>query len=153
MQTVIVMCGFPRSGKTTYSKTQLQGYVRVSIDDVIEMTTQTFNIKFGKFYQKVENFMIKELVSKEFNIVIDRTSLTKKSRKRTINKVISASHSSNLPRPFLKLIIIETPLDICIERNIQTGKVPKGIFWQMYRSFEKPTLDEGWDEIIKIKGN
>jgi|GEM_PF-2228093 len=151
MQIIIVMCGFPRSGKTTHTKTILNDYVRVSIDDLISMTTGKFNVKFGDFYGKIEKIMITELVSKGLNVVIDRTSLTKKSRKRTRNLILHAAKEAKLPKPAIKLVVIETPINICVKRNILTEKVPPGIFHKMIKSYEEPGLDEGWDEIIRIK--
>jgi tRNA uridine 5-carbamoylmethylation protein Kti12 len=151
MQTVIVMCGFPRSGKTTYTKTYLKNFIRVSIDDLISMTTGKFNIKFGDFYGKIEKIMIKELVSRGLDVVIDRTSLTRKSRQRTKNLILHSAKEAKLPRPIIKLVVIETPIDICIRRNIKTEKVPPGIFHKMINSFEEPELNEGWDEIIRVK--
>jgi len=142
------MCGLPRSGKTTYVKEHFQDYVRVSMDDIVASTTQTFNMKFGAFYTKIENLMIKELVKKGANFVIDRTSLTKKSRLRTKNKILKAAIQAGRKRPVLKLVVISTNMEICITRNIKTQKVPKGVFINMARSFECPDIDEGWDEII-----
>ena len=49
-------------------------------------------------------------------------------------------------------IWLDTPLEECIEREKNYRKRPIGIVHAHYRSFEPPTLDEGWDEIIVIKG-
>lgn len=153
MQTIVVMCGFPRSGITTYTKTYLKDFYRISVDDLISMTAHNFEIKLGNFYTKVEKTMINELVATGYDVVIDKTALTKKSRKRIINKINQGISLGKLAKPFLKLIFLDTPAEISIDRNIKTQKVPPFIISQMIRSFEMPTLDEGWDEIIRIKGN
>jgi len=147
MQKVIVMCGFPRCGKTTYTKEQLQDYIRVSFDDIAEMMTGKFKIEYAKLYEEIEKLIIDKLIAKKLNIVIDRTSLTRNSRKQIRNAAINAAKKANLPAPFLTLTVVQSPLDICTQRNIQTQKVPPGIFRKMIKSYEEPTHDEGWDEI------
>ena len=45
-------------------------------------------------------------------------------------------------------IWINTPYEECVRRNT------RGRNMQMFkRTFQPPTYDEGWDEIIKIKGD
>lgn len=146
------MCGFPGCGKTTYVKTYLKDYVRFSLDDLAGMLTQTFDLRYSRIYDKLENLIIRELISRKYNTVIDKTFLTKKSRKSILNRVNSYAQNAGLPDPFMKLIVIETPTDICIERNKALKKVPPGIHAMMIRSFEDPAIDEGWDEIVRIKG-
>lgn len=152
MQTVIVMCGYPGCGKTSYAKTELKDFIRYSMDDIVAMLTQTFYIKMSKVYDKVERDVIRELISLKLDIVIDKTHLTQKSRRKIIGKIVNYARNSGLPRPYIKLIVIETPAEICIERNKALRKVPPGIHIKMVKSFEVPTIDEGWDEIIKVKG-
>lgn len=153
MQTIVVMCGFPRSGKTTYTQKYLKDFYRISVDDLIAMTSHNFEIKLGNFYTKVEKVMINELVSTGYDVVIDKTALTRKSRKRILNKINQGIGLGKLPKPFLKVIFVDTPAEICVERNIKTQKVPPFIMGQMIRSFEMPTLEEGWDEVVRIRDN
>ena len=115
------------------------------------MTTHKFDLKYVKLCQQIEKMIINEFIAKKLDIVIDRTSLTKKSRKHTKNKILLAAKRANLPDPFLKLIIIETPLEVCINRNMETMKVPPDILNKMINSYEEPSCEEGWDEIIKLK--
>ncbi|OGI04291.1 MAG: hypothetical protein A2104_06645 [Candidatus Melainabacteria bacterium GWF2_32_7] len=153
MQTVVVMCGFPGCGKTTYVKTQLKDYVRFSLDDLAGMLTQSFDLRYSKIYEKLENLIINELISKKYNIVVDKTFLTQKSRRSILSRIITYATKAGLQKPFMKLIVIETPIDICIKRNKALKKVPPGIHNKMIRSFEEPSMNEGWDEIIRIKGH
>ena len=45
---------------------------------------------------------------------------------------------------------VNTPLEICLERERNYRKRPLEMVAQHAKRFEPPTLDEGWDEIIVI---
>lgn len=112
---LILICGMPRAGKTTYS----QRY-----ENVIHLD--------GNGYNKV-----KDMISNTFGDVVVE-GIYHDSRSRT--KLIKAYQGHGT-----RCIWLDTPLEIRKARPKWTPSY--GMI------FEPPTLDEGWDEIVVIKGD
>ena len=81
-------------------------------------------------------------------IFIDATHLTPKSRRQVLNCIEG--------RPYETAISFEVPLKVALERNSQRfgrALVPETAIYNMYRSYNKPTLEEGFDEVWHIDAN
>lgn len=82
MPKVIILCGAPASGKTTWSKKFIQDnskdkWKRINRDDLREMLD---NYKFSKgnekFITSLTDFALKEALRQGYNVVVDNTHLS-----------------------------------------------------------------------------
>lgn len=141
---LIVMCGIPGSGKTTYSKALAQDrdLTRYNHDEL----PGAFEIKkMHEVYQKMISDVISDLKAGR-NVVME-AMFTVKSRRRELLSSISGVDCHKT------ILVLNTPLDECLRRNAtRTGnaRMPDILIHSLFDSFETPTLDEGWDEIIYI---
>lgn len=136
MQTLYVTCGIPASGKSTLSKNLANklGIVRFSLDEM------------GYIRQHKLIPHIVSALQEGKSVVADSLYTKEKWRTELLQAVKSIGCRCVLLR-------ISTPLDECIHRNAEReNALPNFVIENIYNSFEPPTLDEGWDEIIYYKG-
>ena len=146
-----MLIGIPTSGKSTFSTNpKYKDYVRVSSDDILQeiakQKNQSYNTIFKANIRFAQNAMIKILskaIKDNKNIIWDQTNLTKKQRNEKL-KYIPAEYTKTAVYFFV-------PLETALKRNTERpGKViPPEILERMINEFELPTLEEGFDKIIK----
>ncbi len=134
MFNLIILCGIPGSGKSTISKKISKKYnaIRLSFDEM----------NCFKYCQIIKPAL--EKLKKGNNVIIDALFDRKKYRNELLISIKDIKCKKTL-------IFMNTPLEECIRRNEQRegdSKLPIFIIEDIYNSFEPPTLDEGWDEII-----
>ncbi len=146
MTTLILMVGIPGSGKSTYTKTKVDRRIRVlSSDDIRkelfgseddqEHNEEIFNTLYSR---------ARKLLEDGKDVLIDATNSNKINRKRAL----SHFDDMNIRR---KAIVIETPVNLCIERDKGRKRVVgEKVINEFSASFEFPTKDEGFDEIVKV---
>lgn len=135
MKILYVMCGIPGSGKSTLSKqiANKHNAVRLSLDEM------NYVRQFKLIPHVIENLENGE------SVVAD--SLYTKLQWRT--ELLEAVKNIECRRV---LICMDTPLDVCIQRNRgRENPLPDFVVEHQPEKYEKPTLEEGWDEIIYIK--
>jgi predicted kinase len=158
MPDLVMMCGIPCSGKSTYIQQGLDyasffdtGYTFLSTDNYIEKKAK----KERKSYNEIFDYTIKEAteemnkllefaINNDMSIVWDQTNLTPKVRKKKIKKI---------PEHYTKIAVYnQISLEDAIKRNKnRTEKViPKRVLIQMYSVFVPPTEEEGFDKIIRF---
>ena len=156
MSTVYFMIGTPCSGKSTYIDNILSNCEIISTDNIIEQIAKENNSTYSEMFDKIDFKKInkemfekfKNAVSENKDIVIDRTNMTIKSRKRFL---------SNLTKNYTKYAIsFDVSKETIMERNDkrfkETGKhIPENVIDSMIKSFQQPTKEEGFDYIIVIK--
>ena len=122
-----LICGIPNAGKTTYSS---------RYDNVIHFDEVSH--KGGQFK------MCNEMASKaDGDVVVEGVYNSVRRRKELLE---ACSHHDR------KVCIwLDTSLEECLEREANYRKRPLGMVRSHHRSFEMPTYDEGWDEIIVIR--
>ena len=132
MVTAYVMCGVPGSGKTTTSKkmAEEQGLERFSFDEMRCFRLESFMRPAVKALEEGKS------------VVLDTVNLRVNVRKKVLQVLASI--------PCKKVVVfMDTPLDECVRRNAnREAHLPEHIIQSTYRALQKPTLDEGWDEII-----
>ena len=121
MNAITLVCGLPNSGKTTYST---RYDTALHYDDISRLS-----IKERDDVYRASNAECFEGI---FNTARSRRNIlaqTKRERK--------------------VCIWINTPLEVCLARE-NRGRPPEVVLhhWQ---TFEPPTMDEGWDEVIVIE--
>lgn len=125
---ITLICGLPNAGKTTYSSSHANV---IHFDEASRNGDQFVNC--NRTASKVQG-----------DVCVEGIYNSARRRKQLLE---ACKHQDR------KVCIwLDTPLEECIEREKSYRKRPTGIVHAHYWSFEPPTLDEGWDEIIVIKG-
>lgn len=151
MKQAIFMVGAPNSGKSTYINKNLYGLAIVSRDiKVLQLAgTDNYDDAWKKVDQKQVDKMLQEhfewVTESEQDFVIDMTNMSKKSRKRWLDKIDKSVYE-------IKAIVFRTPLETLLYRNEQRpGKtIPVNVIHTMFNSYEEPTAEEGFSEIIYV---
>ena len=118
---MVLIIGLPNAGKTTYS----QRFTEVLHYDDISRYRQAERIEI---YRSTEA----ECIEGIYNTVA--------SRKRILDNVTADTKVC---------IWIDTPVDICIERE-DRGR-GEHLVLAHEKMFEPPTYEEGWDEIVIVR--
>lgn len=135
MPTLYVLCGVPGSGKTTLSKqlAETEGLTRFSYDEM-----RCFNLR------DLMNPTAKALQNGN-SVIVDNVNNRIKGRETLLHFV------KNIPCKKV-LIFMDTPLEECQRRNASRQYPLPGYFIDsIHQGMQKPTLDEGWDEVKEVK--
>lgn len=129
-QEIVVMIGYPASGKTTYTRTLGKNYVILHGD---ELKTSAKMIAAAK-----------QPVIDGKSVVFDATNPSKAKRK----EYIDFAKKFNIP---VRAVHITTSMEECLIRNNQVERMlPKIVYYVFKKKFEEPSLDEGFYEITTI---
>ena len=145
---LIVMCGLPASGKSTYAEMLAESgqFCRVCPDLIRKELYGDESIQGdGKKVFEIAYDAIQRLGKQNFNVVFDATNINHYHRKKFIKEM----------RPYFDVMIIKwfnTPPPICRRRNLERERqVPYEVLLRMECNFEEPTMTEGWDYVEEIK--
>lgn len=115
MKTLLVLIGLPGSGKSTYAKEWVkedpENRVRYNNDDFRTMILKTWENKPNQVVIESKIALLKTWMRMELDIVVDNTNLM--SYEIESYKVLVR----DFPEYEVVLKIIDTPLEICKERN------------------------------------
>ena len=153
MPTCTILVGLPASGKTTYVKETNVGNVQVlSSDDILESIAERLGITYDEAFMdhikeadKLFWDQLAECANIGYDIIIDRTNLSVKSRKRVIDFV---NQYSRQPYDFHAKIFIAT--DAVLEARLasRSGKtIPKNVLDSMKSSYVHPRTTEGFTSV------
>jgi predicted kinase len=148
---LIMLVGIPTAGKSTFSNDKkYKDYIRVSSDDILQEVAkerqQSYNTVFKgniRFAQIAMMKVLRKAIEDGKSIIWDQTNLTKKQRKEKLK---------HIPAHYKKTAVyFVVDLKTALQRNTQRpGKViPPEVLERMIKEYELPTLEEGFDEIIK----
>lgn len=141
---LIILCGIPGSGKTTYAKKYIEqdtNAIHLSSDAIRKELYGDENIQGNP--SEVFSLMQKrtvEAINNGYNVIYDATNITRKDRQSII---------SVCPK-FAKIEchIIWAPIETCIERDATRDRtVGKEVIDRMLKRFQAPFFDEGLDSI------
>ena len=152
MKTLYMLIGMPASGKSTWFKNIVadkSSVTYLSTDQYIEtyaaVQGKTYNEVFDEYIETATNLMLleSEIAShSENDVYFDQTNLTVKSRKKKLSwfpdhrKVAVVFNSCS-------------PIEYINRLNSRVGKsIPQHVLKSMAASYQKPTLEEGFDQII-----
>lgn len=153
MPELIMLCGLPTSGKSTYvNKLKKLDYwkdaVILSTDNYIEKQAQrlglTYNLVFddciSEATRQLELSFI-EAKDKGKNIIYDQTNLSRKTRRKKLSK---------LPSYYVRgAVYFDVSLEEALERNKhREGKfIPESVLKSMHEQFVIPTIEEDFDYV------
>lgn len=151
---VILLVGHPLVGKSTWLKNNYTNAKIISRDDIVLEVygSDDYNTAFGFVDQKeVDKILNKRLLEAALlsdDIIIDMTNMMSKSRMKKIRKF--PNHNK------LAVIFPHLDEDEIIKRNqyrLLTDKksIPISVVKNMIDTYQEPTKDEGFDEIIFVK--
>lgn len=145
---LIVLCGLPASGKSTYAEMLAESGVfqRVCPDLIRKELYGDENIQGnGKEIFGIALERLKQFGLCGNNVVFDATNINADRRTKLVKQM--CFYFGTLICKF-----IYTPLDLCLFRNRQRERqVPEDVIQRMHDNFDFPTTNEGWDYVEEIK--
>lgn len=155
----IILIGLPGSGKSTWIKNNIDinNYAIISSDDILEKIAKEKNLTYDAVWKdyigaatgKMKT-QFNDSIAAKVNIVVDQTNLSKKKRKGILQK---------LPSDYYKIAVVFDVLDNELYRRLDdraktTGKtISKNVIMDMGKRYESPSLDEGFNKIIRVNTN
>ena len=154
MNKLIIMCGLPGSGKSTYAKKLLELHPEwkyVSRDEVrYEYVTdqEHYFDHETEVYKEFCNRISMHLIN-ENTVIADATHITRKSREKLIR-------SLDIKPDEIYVLIMHTPFNICMERNTKREgitRVPDDSMYRMKHQLKYPDarFETYIDKIIHYK--
>lgn len=157
MPELVMLCGIPTSGKSTYVKKlkkidYWKDAVVLSTDNYIEeyakRVGQTYNEVFDDIIPDATRELELQLImAKDMgkDIIWDQTNLSIKTRKNKLRKIPSFYARG--------VVYFEVSLEEALERNKhREGKfIPESILKRMWHQFEIPTRNEDFDYVEKVE--
>ena len=155
MNELIIVCGIPGSGKSTYIN---EHYDKNKYNIISRDKIRFSKLKEGENYFAHENEVWREfidsarlLLKEGKNVVMDATHLNRSARA----KVLNALNGYITEDTVVTALAIEVDVDTAIERNEQReglAYVHPDIIESMYRSYSTPSATEDFN-VIKIVKN
>lgn len=149
MNNLIIMCGLPGSGKSSYVKRMQQDGVEVVSTDSIreEINGDARDQSNANKVFEVAFERIKDELSRKHEVYFDATNIHYKKRMDLINRF----------KKYYKqvgCVFTYADFDECMERNKARERVvPDDVMKRMYHSFYVPQMFEGFDEIQIINNS
>ena len=145
MPKAIILSGVPTAGKSTWVKNH-PGYTIISSDNIIENyalnTGSSYNEVFDDYIETAISLMIDQLyyaAGHNQDVICDQTLLTPKVRKRKLKMI---------PDHYEKIAVyFEISEEEMLKRNHnkdRTKVVPQRVLLQMFESYKRPTIEEGF---------
>jgi predicted kinase len=149
-QKIIIACGCPAAGKSTYYRNMLiqYDYIYLSADAIRkellgnEQDQSKGNLIFKTFYERLE----KAVIDKK-NIFVDNTNVTKRYRKDIIKRV--KKHNNDY---FIIGLVFQISFYKLLWRDLWRKKrVGYKVIKRFYDKFELPKESEGFHSIKYIE--
>lgn len=153
MSKLYIMCGIPASGKSTWIKNNIKpNEVWVSRDEIRKklVNTDENDSKYFSKEKEVYKIFIETIdknINKGYNVYADATHISKASRSKLLNAIKSKPNE-------IEVIWVHKDLKTCLKQNRNRKGfyfVPEEVIKNMFNSFEKPKLKEGFDNIKEVR--
>jgi predicted kinase len=110
---MVIMCGLPKSGKSTIVDRELREYQVICGDDIRLALGVEFDPKLEDFVWGTFNTMVRASLIRKLDVVLDGTHTTKFRREKVIN--LGKEYGADI-----KIIHVKTPYEVCIERATES---------------------------------
>lgn len=127
---IVLMCGLPRSGKSMFVDKYLRNMQLICPDDIRLAFGNIFNPNLENYVWTNVYTMTKAHMIRSSNIVIDATNTSYK-------RVIPFDNLAIDNKYKLIVCLVDTPLEVCLERNKLAGGVPEEVIYRMHESLEE----------------
>ena len=144
---IYMMIGLPGSGKSTFAKSL--NLPTISRDELIEKcegsnySEKWSNANQEEIDKEFHKLLVKQLELKQ-SFIIDKTFLTKKSRRRFLNSYKIKDYK-------VKMIVMVRDFDECVKARQGEKYIDSKVLEKMLGIMSLPTLDEFSDLEIKFK--
>ena len=159
-KVLVLMCGIPGSGKTTWAKSILDDAGEVPVhyvsrDEIrfslLEKDDEYFAKEyevFTKWIETIQSYIDNK--DEECYIIADATHLNENSRNKLLDHLMLPDDIKILP------VVVNPDLEKCLERNeLREGRsrVPRSAMRRMYNCFKVPTENEKYkyESILFVK--
>jgi predicted kinase len=151
MKKLILLIGIPLSGKSTFIRENYPNTIVISRDELVMEVfgSNDYNKAFREVnHKEVDKLLNSRLVSasqSNEDVIIDMTNMTSKRRKSTL------IHFTNF---YKEAIVFPILSDEEYERRnkirtvTENKSIPISILKSMMDTYEAPTKDEGFDDIV-----
>ena len=129
-QTMIVMCGLPRSGKSTYVDRHFPNYQIACPDDIRLGLGTEFNPYIEDYVWSVNNTIIRAHLMRRYNVVVDATNTT-------IGSIEKYKRMADEEYYRFLIILMRTTKEECLRRNVGPGSVPVEVIERMDRQLNE----------------
>ena len=139
---MVIMCGLPKSGKSTIVDREFREYQVICGDDIRLAFGVEFDPRLEEFVWGTFNTMVRASLIRGLDVVLDGTHTTRFRRERVINlgKEFDAD---------IKVIFVKTPYETCVERAIESN-FPLAVMDRMRANLElEPPGGEGVEVVEK----
>lgn len=137
-----IFIGIPGSGKSYHAYQFYHDCIYINADSMREIIAGNVNeqSKNPLVFQTLE-FMYEYFLKLELPIVIDNCNQIKERRKKWISLAKKYNYKVNA-------VVMKTPFEECLLRNSKRErKVPEFVLEKMFKEFQEPTKEEGFDNI------
>jgi predicted kinase len=138
----LMVVGLPGSGKSFYIDKYYSAYSVHSSDAIREELSGDVNNQDinGQVFETLHKRVKEDLLHGK-NVVYDATNISWKRRKAFLTELNKIPCRKSC-------ILMATPFELCVERNKQRERVvPYHVIERMYKNFDIPWYNEGWDDI------
>lgn len=149
---ILILCGPPLSGKTTFIKKYFPDIEVISRDEIVMEVygSRNYSDAFKNVDQKEVDKTLRDRMTEYgkqgINVIIDMTNLSPKTRKSNLSYFDKDYYKVAVSFPIL-------PIEEYKRRNDYRNKtenkyIPDSVLTTMISNYVVPTLDEGFDKII-----
>lgn len=148
---IVVLCGLPASGKSTFASLFDGKFTIISTDRIIDGWAESAGVTYDAVWEssikdatKLANIQFNGALAQNHSIVWDQTNLSVKKRRSILSRV---------PDNYRKVaIFVQCPEDVRQKRLAsRPGKtIPEDVDAQMRNRLAEPVLDEGFDKVFTV---